>query len=123
MDGNPWKLAAIGPAVMGTTALGTGLTTAFTVRPPAATPGVTTPAATTPVVTVDCTGTDRAMRIARPGAIGGLLGAGLGAAGGAIATVFGNAPTTPVAHHGEGITAPPRDRRSTRRRAWYGERR
>lgn len=34
----------------------------------------------------DCaTATDRAMRIAKPGAIGALLGAGLGAAGGAIA--------------------------------------
>jgi hypothetical protein len=35
---------------------------------------------------VDCaTGGDRAMRIAKPGAIGALLGAGLGAVGGAIA--------------------------------------
>lgn len=34
----------------------------------------------------DCsTGTERAMRIAKPGALGALLGAGLGAAGGAIA--------------------------------------
>ena len=31
------------------------------------------------------TGTDRAWRIAKPGALGGLVGAGLGAAGGAIA--------------------------------------
>jgi hypothetical protein len=40
-------------------------------------------ASTTPV---DCaTGTDRAWRIAKPGLVGTLLGAGLGAAGGAIA--------------------------------------
>jgi len=32
-----------------------------------------------------CEGSDRAWRIAKPGAIGGLVGAGLGAAGGAIA--------------------------------------
>ena len=32
-----------------------------------------------------CAGSDRAWRIAKPGAIGGLVGAGLGAAGGAIA--------------------------------------
>jgi hypothetical protein len=43
----------------------------------------TAPAATTPA---DCdTGGDRALRIAKPGALGALLGAGLGAAGGAIA--------------------------------------
>ncbi len=40
----------------------------------------------TPVATADCASTGgRAWRIAKPGAIGGLLGAGLGAAGGAIA--------------------------------------
>lgn len=32
-----------------------------------------------------CAGSDRVWRIAKPGAIGGLVGAGLGAAGGAIA--------------------------------------
>src|SRR5687767_14056126 len=36
MERNPWKLATIGLAVMGTTALGTGLTTAWLMRPPAA---------------------------------------------------------------------------------------
>jgi hypothetical protein len=37
-------------------------------------------------VPADCaTGTDRALRIAKPGALGAVLGAGLGAAGGAIA--------------------------------------
>jgi hypothetical protein len=36
MQGNPWKLATIGLALMGTTALGTGLTTAWMMRPPAA---------------------------------------------------------------------------------------
>ena len=46
----------------------------------AASPAVTTP------VPVDCaTGGDRAWRIAKPGAIGTLVGAGVGAAGGAIA--------------------------------------
>jgi hypothetical protein len=33
---NPWKLATIGLALMGTTALGTGLTTAWMMRPPTA---------------------------------------------------------------------------------------
>ena len=33
MQGNPWKLATIGLALMGTTALGTGLTTAWMMRP------------------------------------------------------------------------------------------
>ena len=48
-------------------------------------PPVTRVAATT-VVPADCaTGGDRAWRIAKPGALGALLGAGLGAAGGAIA--------------------------------------
>jgi len=128
---NPWKVATIGLAVIGTTALGTGLTTAYFMRPddaqlavaaetqapralPAAstrvvyrtTAPVTAPAApvvvparatapatvataprTIPVsVPDDCaTGTDRALRIAKPGALGAILGAGLGAAGGAIA--------------------------------------
>jgi len=119
MERNPWKLATIGLALVGTTALGTGLTTAYVLRQsdeapavatttprtivtpravaatpavarPAAAPRVTpvaaTPVATTQTVAADCaTGKDRAMKIAKPGVIGGLLGAGLGAAGGAIA--------------------------------------
>jgi hypothetical protein len=43
------------------------------------------PVATTPVATDCATGGERAMRIAKPGLVGALLGAGLGAAGGAIA--------------------------------------
>jgi len=35
MQHNPWKLATIGLALMGTTALGTGLTTAWMMQPPA----------------------------------------------------------------------------------------
>jgi len=35
MQQNPWKLATIGLALMGTTALGTGLTTAWMMQPPA----------------------------------------------------------------------------------------
>ena len=122
MERNPWKLATIGLALVGTTALGTGLTTAYVLRQPDEAPAVieatpramvapratsvaptvaraavapvaarvtpvaTTPVAATPTVAADCaTGKDRAMRIAKPGVIGGLLGAGLGAAGGAIA--------------------------------------
>lgn len=112
---NPWKVATIGLAIAGVTALGTGLTTAWMLRPTApaqaeapAAPTVVRPAAryaaapapvvarttTPPTVTrvsstavpADCsTGGDRALRIAKPGALGALLGAGLGAAGGAIA--------------------------------------
>jgi hypothetical protein len=109
---NPWKLATIGLAIAGVTALGTGLTTAWMLRPTApaeaetpaavvaprpvvhyaaptaparATPPRVTPTSTT-AVAADCsTGGDRALRIAKPGALGALLGAGLGAAGGAIA--------------------------------------
>ena len=109
---NPWKVATIGLAIAGVTALSTGLTTAWMLRPP--TPAeVETPAAaiatrpvapyaapavvrtpppprvtqaSTTAVAADCsTGGDRALRIAKPGALGALLGAGLGAAGGAIA--------------------------------------
>jgi hypothetical protein len=36
MEGNPWKLATIGIALAGTTALGTGITTAYVMRAPAA---------------------------------------------------------------------------------------
>ena len=126
---NHWKLATIGMALVLTTALITGVTTAYFTRPTdgpavvapaplavAATPPVPArrtaqpmarpvaaepvtsapvtsapaPAAspTRPVATVpaDCsTGGDRALRIAKPGAVGGLVGAGLGAAGAAIA--------------------------------------
>src|SRR4029450_4843510 len=115
MERNPWKLATIGLALVGTTALGTGLTTAYMLRSPADAPETAaaqrtvsvprplgtvhavvrpaatpvtpsvTPVAAAPTATADCTGSDRAMRIARPGVIGGLLGAGLGAAGGAVA--------------------------------------
>ena len=121
MERNPWKLATIGMALVGTTALGTGLTTSYLMPTPgtadaqeiatprthaapralvaaAPAPRTVTPAVAssapvrvTPVSTAaatpaDCdTGTERAMRIAKPGLIGGLLGAGLGAAGGAIA--------------------------------------
>jgi hypothetical protein len=125
---NSWKLATIGMALVLTTALITGVTTAYFARPVATTdelpvvapaplasaaattpvlarrtaqattrPAVAEPAAapapavsrTTTVATVpaDCsTGGDRALRIAKPGALGGLVGAGLGAAGGAIAS-------------------------------------
>jgi hypothetical protein len=122
MERNPWKLATIGMALVGTTALGTGLTTSYLMRTPApadaheiapaatvapralvapravvnprpllraatpAAPARVTPVSTAPPVPADCdTGGERAMRIAKPGLIGGLLGAGLGAAGGAIA--------------------------------------
>jgi len=128
MERNYWKLATIGIALTGVTALSTGLTTAWMLRPapdaqaqatsaspvmsvspvptgrPAATytpspppaPRITpavvrsaSPTRVTPVSTTttaaDCaTGGDRAARIAKPGAIGALLGAGLGAAGGAV---------------------------------------
>jgi hypothetical protein len=115
MECNPWKLATIGLALVGTTALGTGLTTAYMLRSPADAPETAaaprtvavppplgtahavarpaaapvtprvTPVATAPTATADCTGSDRVMRVAKPGVIGGLLGAGLGAAGGAVA--------------------------------------
>jgi len=112
---NAWKVATIGIAIAGVTAVSTGLTTAWMLRPAAPaeaetaavapttrptaryaaapTPAVaraTAPARVTqvssPAVPADCsTGGDRALRIAKPGALGALLGAGLGAAGGAIA--------------------------------------
>jgi hypothetical protein len=122
---NPWKLATLGLVVVMITALSTGLTTAYMMRPAttgsaegtvpvvsapavaappaysAATPRVATaaprvttartpapvvrPASITPVA-VDCaTGGERAMKIAKPGLVGTLAGAGLGAIGGAIA--------------------------------------
>ena len=123
---NPWKVATVGLLLIGVTALSTGVTTAYFMRPSAtATPAASMPAAgsapsealqlapappavryvaaqpaSRPVaaraprvvrassvpVAADCYSTgDRVWRIAKPGAIGGLLGAGLGAAGGAIA--------------------------------------
>jgi hypothetical protein len=118
---NPWKLATIGLVLTGVTAMATGLTTAYMLRPPTpaqaematppapATPAVTRYAAVTPAVaqpapvrtvaspravpvsaqpvaTAECsTGGNRALKIAKPGALGALVGAGLGAAGGAIA--------------------------------------
>ena len=126
---NPWKLATIGLALAGVTAISTGLTTAYVLRPstepatlmeaapatpaapparivrapravpaqvvaqpaPVATPAVATrPAVVRPVsvepLATDCsTGGERAMKIAKPGLIGALAGAGLGAIGGAIA--------------------------------------
>src|SRR5262245_53530738 len=125
---NPWKLATIGISLVGVTALSTGMTTAYFMRPatepvppaapamvaatpqPRAVPAVqyvdSPPAypvaapAPRPVVRraprvvraaaapipADCDSTgDRAWRIAKPSAVGGLIGAGLGAAGGAIA--------------------------------------
>src|SRR5262249_17910982 len=124
---NHWKLATIGMALVLTTALITGVTTAYFARlgattdmPPVASAPLTSATATTPslarraaqttaarrmgaapaaapapavsrtstaaTVPADCsTGGERALRIAKPGAIGGLVGAGLGAAGGAIA--------------------------------------
>jgi hypothetical protein len=123
---NPWKLATIGLALVGVTALSTGVTAAYLLRPSMPAQGVAgaesqaalAPAPTTvpravvtpavmsraeaPVATAaatrvvrpaavqtvaaDCsTGGQRAMKIAKPGLIGALGGAGLGAIGGAIA--------------------------------------
>jgi hypothetical protein len=60
MEHNPWKLATIGLALVGTTALGTGLTTAWMLRPtasasteeiaPASTPTARVASATAPAV-------------------------------------------------------------------------
>jgi hypothetical protein len=113
MERTQWKLATIGAALVTTTALGTGLTTAYALRVPepavqTAAPAMVRPAVATvaprpvrhaaaavtprvvPVSTAavpaDCdTGGERALRIAKPGVLGALLGAGLGAAGGGIA--------------------------------------
>jgi hypothetical protein len=116
MERRFWKLATLGVALVGTTALSTGIITAYVMRAPAAAdvtprdapaparalaasrvvpsrplgrvaspvaPPRVTPASTAPA---DCdTGRERAVRIAKPGVVGALLGAGLGAAGGAIA--------------------------------------
>src|SRR5689334_11158230 len=49
-------------------------------------PAAVTPAAPSTAAAPDCdTGGERAARIAKPGALGAVLGAGLGAAGGAVA--------------------------------------
>ena len=115
---NPWKLATIGLALTGVTALSTGLTTAYVLRPISEGAGSQAFATPAPVVSQpdalaqwrpqrwrrrpvapsvvrtaavqtaadDCsTGGQRAMKIAKPGAIGALTGAGLGAIGGALA--------------------------------------
>jgi len=112
---HPWKIATAAFTVVGVTAVATGATTAYFMRsasesaistapataqmvpppppaPPLARPAVAAvpprpaPRVVRPAVAPDCVSTgDRAWRIAKPGAIGGLLGAGLGAAGGAIA--------------------------------------
>jgi hypothetical protein len=128
---NPWKLATLGLALAGTTAVSTGLTTAYVLRPTTPTEGVATtppapalvasapasrvvragavpaqvaaqpgavvtpavatrpavvrPVAVEPIATDCTTGGQRAMKIAKPGIIGALTGAGLGAVGGAIA--------------------------------------
>jgi len=111
---NPWKLATIGIALTVVTAMASGLTTAWMLRPTATAqadevrtataprpspryitadyPAASAASRPAPVTRVanstaaDCaTGGDRAWRIAKPGLIGTALGAGLGAAGGAIA--------------------------------------
>jgi len=139
---NPWKIATLGLALTGVTALSTGVTTAYLMRPatpaevdtqvaPAQASYVTAPRAisgrrvaprvaaiapqppvvaqpavltqpaavepavvtrptavqqvATPVATDCATGAQRAMKIAKPGLIGTLAGAGLGAVGGALA--------------------------------------
>lgn len=48
MERNPWKLATIGMALVGTTALGTGLTTSYMLRTPAAADAQETAAAPKP---------------------------------------------------------------------------
>jgi hypothetical protein len=118
---NPWKLATLGLIATIITALTSGLTTAYMMRPtppervaaaaapaqvekaprvvttaprvtPVRAPGpVVQSAAITPVATDCATGGDRAMKIAKPGLIGTLAGAGLGAIGGAIADGGGGA--------------------------------
>ena len=81
---NPWKLATLGLALTGVTALSTGLTTAYVMRwPDGASAG--SRALVAPVAYDCATGGQRAMKIAKPGLIGSLAGAGLGAIGGAIA--------------------------------------
>jgi hypothetical protein len=64
MERNPWKLATIGMALVGTTALGTGLTTAYMLRQPADAPEVAAP--TRAIVAPRAVGAPPAM--ARPAA-------------------------------------------------------
>jgi hypothetical protein len=121
---HPWKIATAALTLIGVTAVTTGVTTAYFMRPasvsaitpapaaadtlppmppappvtyaaarpatvavaPRPAPRVVRTAARVTPVAADCVSTgDRVWRIAKPGAVGGLLGAGLGAAGGAIA--------------------------------------
>ena len=121
---HPWKIVTAAMVLIGVTAVSTGVTTAYFMRPDSGPTIAPTPAAAEPLppappaptvryvaarsapvavaprpaprvvraaspvvpVAADCATTgDRVWRIAKPGAIGGLLGAGLGAAGGAIA--------------------------------------
>lgn len=111
------KIVTAGIAVVASTSLLTGVTTAYILRSPVPAAPVTATYATAavrrapegvtarvvpaaanrtaettpravPVASTSsqcATGSDRAWRIAKPGALGGLVGAGLGAAGGAIA--------------------------------------
>ena len=108
------RIVTAGIGVATAASLLTGVTTAYMLRPaaPAAAMAATSvppvvrlapaPARVVPAVSrtapsapraipvaatssSQCAGSDRAWRIAKPGAIGGLVGAGLGAAGGAIA--------------------------------------
>ena len=79
-------LVAPSAPVVRTTSAPVHVRSAVATRPPAVTHAVTTrPAVLTPVATDCSTGADRAMKIAKPGLIGTLAGAGLGAIGGAIA--------------------------------------
>jgi hypothetical protein len=52
MERNPWKVATIGLAMIGTTALGTGLTTAWIMRPPATAVAQEAPAVAPPAPAV-----------------------------------------------------------------------
>ena len=108
------RIVTAGVGLATAASLLTGVTTAYVLRPAAPTaamaatsvppvvrpapvtarvvPAVSRPAASAPrpvpvaaTSSSQCAGGDRALRIAKPGAIGGLVGAGLGAAGGAIA--------------------------------------
>ena len=112
---NPWKIATLGIVTVLVTALSTGVTTAYLMRPasepeppetvvpasaryavattsaPRTVTAAAAPVQATPIRRVaatasDCdTGGERAWKIAKPGLVGTLLGAGVGAAGGAIA--------------------------------------
>ena len=98
---NPWKIATIGIALVAVTALTTGLATAYFTGPndPArskprvasvrsSTATTARPVAQTryvaSVTSVGCDNDAKIGRIAKDGVIGGLLGAAVGAGGGAI---------------------------------------